>query len=107
MPSAYALDYVECEAIKRVIDRNSIQREKALEESHDKFINKKIKEKYGNICIELGYSSPKYTDCRNDERNVWRFHKTEGNTYRKSLEAKYQKIEERAKKDFTSKGCYW
>ena len=107
VPSAQALDYVECEAIKAVIDRNSIQKKQAFEDSYDNFKSKKIKERYGKLCVELGYSSPKYSDCTSYERSIWRFHKEEGNTYRKSLEARYQAIEERAKNDFTNEGCYW
>ena len=107
VPSAHALDYVKCEAIKAVIDRNSIQKKKAFEDSYDKFKSKKIKERYGNLCIELGYSSPNYSECKSYERSIWRFHEKEGNAYRKSLEARYQKIEERAKEDFTNEGCYW
>ncbi len=106
-PSAYATDYVECEAIKKVIDRNAIQRKQAIENSYEEFKNKKIKEKYGKLCIELGYASDQYGDCKNRERSIWRFHKEEGNAYRESLDARYQKIDERAKKDFSSKGCYW
>ena len=79
-----------------------IQKKKAFEDSYDKFKSKKIKERFGNLCIELGFSSPKYNECKSYERSIWRFHEKEGNAYRKSLEARYQKIEERAKEDFTN-----
>jgi len=43
IPSAHAVDYVKCEAIRAVISRNSIQRQEAFKDSYDRFEMKKRK----------------------------------------------------------------
>ncbi len=109
IPSAQALDYVECEAIRAVISRNSIQRQKAFKDAYDDFKYKKMREKYGTIlCTKFGeYGTAKYKECRNFEDNVWKNFPKEGEEFRESVKLPYNNIEERASKDFDKKGCFW
>ena len=110
IPSAHALDYVECEAIRSVISRNSVQRQELQKAGYDRFIGLKIREKYGNSsCYQVAqsYSNAKYDECRNYEKSVWETYAEELKSYRKNLKEQYNKIEERALKDFQKKGCYW
>ncbi len=107
IPSAHAVDYVHCEAIRAVIARNSIQRQEAYKDANGSFKTKKVREKYGKDCYKFDYGTKDYKDCNAFQDKVWENFKEEGYAYRKSLLTPYNKIETRAQKDFKKKGCYW
>ena len=108
IPSAHAVDYVKCEAIRAVISRNSIQRQEAFKDSYDRFEMKKRKEKFGeSFCHSLGYGSTKYNECNKFTKTIWQEFKDEGLAFRQAAKEPYNKIELRATKDFEKNGCYW
>tara|TARA_A100001011_G_scaffold392107_1_gene478942 strand:- start:548 stop:787 length:240 start_codon:yes stop_codon:yes gene_type:complete len=49
IPSAHAVDYVQCEAIQKFIDRNSLEKEKIYNTAKGLFEIKKLREKYPNF----------------------------------------------------------
>ena len=105
IPSAHAVDYVKCEAIRAVISRNSIQKQEAFKEAYDDFEMKKIREKYGKGYCE--YGSETYNECSQFSKNVWKNFKDEGIAYRQDIKKPYEEINDRAVKDFEKNGCYW
>ena len=108
IPSANAVDYVKCEAIRSVISRNSIQRQEAFKNSYDNFEMKKRKEKFGErFCSSFDYGSKKYNECNKFTKTIWEEFKDEGSAFRQSAKEPYNKIEIRATKDFDKNGCYW
>ena len=48
VPSAQAVDYVQCEAIRSVIARNSLQLEEATSKARDKFPDYLVRKKIGS-----------------------------------------------------------
>ena len=105
IPSANAVDYVKCEAIRSVISRNSIQQEEAYKNSISQFRAKKVKEKYGKSFCE--YGSATENECENFRKNVFTNFADEGAAYRQAVKEPYIKINDRAVKDFDKNGCYW
>ncbi len=107
IPSAHAVDYVQCEAIRTVITRNQSQL--------DDYIDKKLQEakdaKYGEDyqCGDLLiYEKDKeaFEECVSFGSRT--LGTKEGYKIIKSTEYdKYKEIEKRANKDFKNKGCYW
>ena len=109
IPAAHATNYVECEAIRAVIVRTDLQKETAKEENKELFVATKVEEKYGK------YDCPKdpmnfYNQdekCLEFKKNVWKNFKEEGDEYVKAGLALYDRISERAEKDFKKRGCYY
>ena len=109
IPSAHAVDYVKCEAIRAVIARNEIQKENATEEAKGPFKIMNLREKYPKVysgCISL-YGTSEYKECQNFEKFIFTTFSTEFNEYKKSKLKPYVEINTRATKDFDKNGCYW
>ena len=105
IPSANAVDYVKCEAIRAVIARNSIQQDEAYKNSLEGFRSKKIREKYGKGYCSYGTAT--YNECKKFKENVFSTFAVEGAAYRQAAKEPYIKINDRAVKDFDKNGCYW
>ena len=105
IPSAHAVDYVKCEAIRAVISRNEIQKSDASENSISKFRAKKIREKYGKGYCQ--YGSATYNECNNFKETVFSNFEDEYEVYVKAVIDPYIEINSRAVKDFEKNGCYW
>ena len=132
IPSAHAVDYVQCEAIQKFIDRNSLEKEKIYNTSKALFEIKKLREKYpnftnsdsfllgirsaGSTCLammsEQGYKNYKgmseYKECETYEKNILSTFSKEYQDYLTSspLLIENLKKDTKAKKDFKEKGCY-
>ena len=109
IPSAHAVDYVKCEAIRAVIARNNIQKDTAKKEARDLFKVKKLREKYSKVysgCISL-YGSEEYKECQDFEKIIFSTFKDEFTEYEKSKLSPYVEVNTRATKDFKKNGCYW
>jgi len=106
IPSAHALDYVECEATRSVISINSVQRQEEFKAGYDRFIALKTREKYGNSsCFQVAqsYSNAKYDECRNHEKSVWKTFREEGQSYRKNLKSHTTRLKRELQKIFKRK----
>ena len=109
IPSAHAVDYVKCEAIRAVIARNNIQKDTAKKEARDLFKVKKLREKYSKVysgCISL-YGSEEYKECEAFEKSIFSVFGAEFKEYEKSKLSPFEEINTRATKDFDKNGCYW
>ena len=107
IPSAHATNYVECEAIRAVISRNEIQKEKAEENFYKSYESKKVEEKYGEGNRDCFYdlSEPLRTECKDYMKSVW-----ESKEHLKLLKATldpHKEIAKRATNDFKKRGCYY
>ena len=107
IPSVHAVDYVQCETIRNIIARNTLQREQADKDSFWGFAILKAKQKYGRDCDEMTYRSDEYNECRTFRDTVWVKFKDEGDTYKKNLLKSFDDVADRLEKDFDKKGCYW
>ena len=100
IPSAHAVDYVQCEAIRNILVRNEMQRE-------DK---EKLLRSQEISLDDLRYSKYKvyYCELLKDPKIKAECSKLKKPTYDLSEELKpYDDIDKRLVKDFTNKGCYW
>ena len=108
IPSAHAVDYVKCEAIRAVISRNEIQKNDASKDLLSEFSLKKAREKYGKGYQEsCQYGSATYDECKNFRLTVLDNFKDEYFVFKKAIVAPYEEINSRAVKDFEENGCYW
>ena len=121
IPSAHAVDYVKCEAIRAVIMRNELQMEEERKLARSFFPTIKTREKYGTpspeflrkkggVCYMYGgesISSREYRECEDFKKTVWSNFKSEGEKYIAEQILPYVEIESRATKDFNKNGCYW
>ena len=123
MPSAQAVDYVQCETIRNLISRNKVQMSEALKVGKFYFKRVKIRERYSYIpkeekadCVSLlkGWNMAKGLDAVDKEyKECWEFSKTiltEFNEEYKDIEIsilnKFKKVEKKAQEDYKEKGCY-
>ena len=121
IPSAHAVDYVKCEAIRAVIMRNELQMKEERKLARSFFPTIKAREKYGtpspeflrkkgDVCWMYGgetLSSKEYKECENFKKTVWSNFKSEGEKYIANEILPFVEIESRATKDFEKNGCYW
>ena len=107
--SVSATNYLECEAISRVIVRNETQMKKASESAVITFEWKKISEKYPGYenCYDFPYDSYKHDECLNYQKKVTTVFKDEALNYIAEKQKPYKDIEKRATNDFKKRGCYW
>ena len=106
LPTAVnAVDYVQCEAIRSVIARNSLQLKEATSKARDKFpdylVRKKLADNGFSDCDDADYGF-----CNRFRVLAFSFKEDWQNYLNKDL-AKYLEVEKRAQKDFDKKGCYW
>ena len=122
MPSAQAVDYVQCEAIRNLISKNKVQMSEALKIGEFYFKRGKIRERYSYIpkeekadCVSLlkGWNMAKgfdavdkeYRECKAFSETIL----TEFNEEYKDIEIsilnKFKKVEKKAQEDYIEKGC--
>ena len=109
IPSAHAVDYVKCEAIRAVISRNDIQKGEAKKDARTTFEIQKLREKYPKLytaCISL-YGTKEFKECQDFEKTIFSTFKDEFTEYEKSKLSPYVEVNTRATKDFEKNGCYW
>ncbi len=100
MPSAHAVDYVQCEAIRNIMVRNGMQKEK-----EEQLLRSQV------ISLEdLIYSKYRvyYCDLLKDPKIKDECSKEKAPTIDLEKELKpFDDIDKRLTKDFKNKGCYW
>ena len=99
--SCQSIDYEQCEAIQSVITRNNIQRELAIEEAYRDFQELKVQEaleEYGYIDCDEEYGL-----CDSVRANAYEY--SDWGDYLNQRLIKYQKVDEKAQKDFKKRGC--
>ena len=101
IPAAHATDYVECEAIRAVIYRNRVQRQKEykrLNAEIPKISDEQRYSKYKVYYCELLEDPKIKAECQNMKEPIV--------DLSKKLKP-YDDIEKRATNDFKKRGCYY
>ena len=123
MPSAQAVDYVQCETIRNLISRNKVQMSEALKVGKFYFKRVKIRERYSYIpkeekadCVSLlkGWNMAKgldavdkeYRECREFSKTILTVFNEEYRDIEISILNKFKKVEKKAQEDYKEKGCY-
>ena len=122
IPSAHAVDYVKCEAIRSVLVRNEIQKRNVVEGAERPFKQKKLKERFPDLvenvngyvfCIDRS-TRKEISEC-DDFRNSILSVQSDGRTrlfedefqeYIKPKLKSYEERETRASKDWVKNDCF-
>ena len=118
IPSAHAVDYVKCEAIRAVISRNYIQKGKVKKDASKLFYVQKLQEKFPALkkprtgvdkvvnCYNLYLDDEVFKECEEFEKTIFTEFSDEFNEFIKPKLKPYEEREDRASKDWVKNDCF-